>query len=62
MRGADNPGIFRAGNSGLNEELVYHSDDTGLFFFPFRCCYFLAETTCSLGVFDRTIRTSVFTE
>ena len=31
---SDNPGIFRAGNSGLNEELVYKSDDTSLFFFP----------------------------
>jgi serine/threonine protein kinase/Tol biopolymer transport system component len=30
----DNPGIFRAGNSGLNEELVYKSEDTNLFFFP----------------------------
>jgi Tol biopolymer transport system component len=31
---SDNPGIFRAGNSGLNEELVYKSEDTSLLFFP----------------------------
>jgi serine/threonine protein kinase/Tol biopolymer transport system component len=31
---SDNSGIFRAGNSGLNEELVYKSDDTSLFCFP----------------------------
>jgi serine/threonine protein kinase len=27
-------GIFRAGKSGLNEELVYHPEGTGQFFFP----------------------------
>jgi serine/threonine protein kinase/Tol biopolymer transport system component len=31
---SDNPGIFRAGKSGLNEELVYKSGKNGLFFFP----------------------------
>ena len=31
---SDNPGIFRAGNSGLNEELVYQSEHTNLFLFP----------------------------
>jgi serine/threonine protein kinase/Tol biopolymer transport system component len=31
---SDNPGIYRAGNSGLNEELVYKSQDSGLFFSP----------------------------
>ena len=30
----DSPGIFRAGKSGLNEELVYNSEGTGLLFFP----------------------------
>jgi Tol biopolymer transport system component len=30
----DNPGIFRAGKSGLNEELVYKSEDTSWSFFP----------------------------
>ena len=30
----DNPGIFRAGKSGLNEELVYKSEDTGWSFVP----------------------------
>jgi serine/threonine protein kinase len=30
----DSPGIFRAGKSGLNEELVYKSEGTGLFFVP----------------------------
>jgi serine/threonine protein kinase len=30
----DNPGIFRAGKSGLNEELVYKFEGTGLVFFP----------------------------
>ena len=30
----ENPGIFRAGKSGLNEELVYKSEDTSLFFVP----------------------------
>jgi serine/threonine protein kinase/Tol biopolymer transport system component len=28
------PGIFRAGKSGLNEELVYNPQGTGLIFFP----------------------------
>jgi serine/threonine protein kinase len=28
---SDNPGIFRAGKSGLNEELVYRPEGTGLF-------------------------------
>ena len=28
------PGIFRAGKSGLNEELVYNPEGGGLFFFP----------------------------
>jgi Tol biopolymer transport system component/predicted Ser/Thr protein kinase len=31
---SDNPGIFRAGKSGLNEELVYSPHDTDLFYFP----------------------------
>jgi serine/threonine protein kinase/Tol biopolymer transport system component len=31
---SDNPGIFRAGKSGLNEELLYNSEDPGLFYFP----------------------------
>jgi Tol biopolymer transport system component len=31
---SDNPGIFRAGKSGLNEELLYKSGNNGLFFFP----------------------------
>ena len=31
---SDNPGIYRAGNSGLNEELVYKSQDSGLFVAP----------------------------
>jgi len=31
---SDNPGIFRAGKSGLNEELLYSPQDTGLFYFP----------------------------
>jgi len=31
---SDSAGIFRAGKSGLNEELVYKSERTGLFFFP----------------------------
>jgi serine/threonine protein kinase len=30
----DSPGIFSAGKSGLNEELVYKSEGTGLFFVP----------------------------
>jgi Tol biopolymer transport system component len=30
----DSPGIFRAGKSGLNEELVYKSEGTDLFFVP----------------------------
>jgi serine/threonine protein kinase/Tol biopolymer transport system component len=30
----DSPGIFRAGKSGLNEELVYKSEGSGLFFVP----------------------------
>jgi Tol biopolymer transport system component len=30
----DSPGIFRAGNSGLNEELVYKSEDTNGFSIP----------------------------
>jgi Tol biopolymer transport system component len=30
----DNPGIFRAGKSGLNEELVYKFEDTRLLFLP----------------------------
>jgi Tol biopolymer transport system component len=31
---SDNPGIFRAGNSGLNEELVYNPEGAGLSFIP----------------------------
>ena len=31
---SDSAGIFRAGKSGLNEELVYNSEGTGLFFIP----------------------------
>jgi Tol biopolymer transport system component len=31
---SDSPGIFRAGKSGLNEELVYNPKGTGRFFFP----------------------------
>ena len=31
---SDNPGIFRAGKSGLNEGLLYDPQDTGLFYFP----------------------------
>jgi serine/threonine protein kinase/Tol biopolymer transport system component len=31
---SDNPGIFRAGKSGLNEGLLYSPQDTGLFYFP----------------------------
>src|SRR5215472_514246 len=31
---SDNPGIFRAGKSGLNEELVYNPAGTALRFFP----------------------------
>ena len=31
---SDNPGIFRAGKSGLNEELVYKAEGTGLLFYP----------------------------
>jgi serine/threonine protein kinase len=31
---SDNPGIFRAGKSGLNEGLLYRPQDTGLFYFP----------------------------
>jgi serine/threonine protein kinase/Tol biopolymer transport system component len=30
----DNPGIFRAGKSGLNEELVYKPEGTGLLYAP----------------------------
>jgi len=30
----DSTGIFRAEKSGLNEELVFNPEDTGLFFFP----------------------------
>jgi serine/threonine protein kinase len=30
----DSPGLFRATKSGLNEELVYNSDGTGLYMFP----------------------------
>ena len=30
---SDSPGIFRAGKSGLNEELVYNPKGTGLFFY-----------------------------
>ncbi len=30
----ESSGIFRAGKSGLNEELVYNFEGTGLFFFP----------------------------
>jgi Tol biopolymer transport system component len=31
---SDSSGIFRAEKSGLNEEIVYHPERTGLFFFP----------------------------
>jgi len=31
---SDSPGIFRAGKSGLNEELVYKPEGTGQFFIP----------------------------
>ena len=31
---SDSPGIFRAGNSGLNEELVYNPEGAGLRFLP----------------------------
>ena len=31
---SDSAGIFRAGKSGLNEELVYNPEGTGLFFIP----------------------------
>ena len=31
---SDSAGIFRAGKSGLNEELVYNSEGTGLSFIP----------------------------
>jgi serine/threonine protein kinase len=31
---SDTPGIFRAANSGLNEQLVYKPDDTGPLLFP----------------------------
>ena len=31
---ADKLGIFRADKSGLNEELLYNAESTGLFFFP----------------------------
>ena len=31
---SDSAGIFRAGKSGLNEELVYNPEGTGLYFFP----------------------------
>jgi serine/threonine protein kinase len=31
---SDSTGIFRSGKSGLNEELVYNSEGSGLFFFP----------------------------
>ena len=31
---SDGAGIFRAEKSGLNEELVYNSEGTGLYFFP----------------------------
>jgi serine/threonine protein kinase/Tol biopolymer transport system component len=34
FRKSDSPGIYRAGKSGLNEELVYNPEGTGLFFFP----------------------------
>ena len=30
----DNPGIYRAGKSGLNEEVVYKPKDNGLWYFP----------------------------
>jgi len=32
---SDRVGIFRAGKSGLNEELVYNPEGTGMSFFPF---------------------------
>jgi serine/threonine protein kinase len=31
---SDSPGIFRAGKSGMNEELVYNSEGSGYFFLP----------------------------
>ena len=31
---SDRAGIFRAEKSGLNEELVYNAEGTGLYFFP----------------------------
>ncbi len=31
---SDNPAIFRAGKSGLNEGLLYRPQETGLFYFP----------------------------
>ena len=48
---SDRSGIFRAGKSGLNEELVYNPEGTDLFFFPL--LVFPAATTCSLLVFQR---------
>ena len=57
---SDSAGIFRAEKSGLNEELVYNSEDTGLYFSRF--CYFPEATNSSLAVFDRTRRTSISSE
>ena len=44
----DTPGIFRAGKSGLNEELAYKPEDTSLMFSSPPFCFFPAATTCSL--------------
>ena len=59
---SDSSGIFRAGKSGLNEELVYNSEGTGLFFFPL--LLFPGGNDLLAAGFSRTCcsQMSVFTE
>ena len=58
---SDSAGIFRAGKSGLNEELVYNSEGTGLFFFPL-LLFPGGNDLLAAGVRRGLCRISVFTE
>ena len=58
---SDSPGIFRAGKSGLNEELVYKPQDDSLTSrFRFSCS--LEAKTCLLLLSNGTCRMDVFSE
>jgi serine/threonine protein kinase len=48
----DNPGIYRAGKSGLNEEVVYKPKDNGLLCFPL--LFFPNGSEMLVGVFPAT--------